>query len=515
MDPDLAPLGEVHLGLPVVCPDGRAGSVARVVVDPHRQAITHLVVRAARELSGDVVVPLGLVEEATPTHVRLRPTVAETAGEAPYAPELYVTPHARWHPPAGYAPPQSLDGALLALPGAPAAGAGADDAINGVGAGARVTGHDGPVGTVLRPLLPAEPDAPAYLVVKVPGRRRGLALPWAWVVGAARGEVVVDAGRAQVERLPELRGDAELRRAVEEALWRDALVGRADLPAFRVEVEGGLVFLSGHLDSGPVARRAVAAARLVPGALDVRNAVVADDDLEVTVARWLADDPRTRHFPIQVYVHAGVVELSGTVDSAAARLAAEAVAARAPSRAVVDGLSVPGQPPVRLPVLLPRTGGPVFATDGRVGHVVQVVIAPETRRVAALVVAMATPADNGLVLDGAPLHLVPSDLIGQVADAVWLRADRATVEALPAPEAAAFTSPPAGWAPPVDYRRSDVLFPLAGAGAGAGARRGPRPRRIGRRRQPAAPSGVGGTPESDRAPRQVRTKARRPGPPSR
>jgi osmotically-inducible protein OsmY/sporulation protein YlmC with PRC-barrel domain len=507
MDPDLAPLGEVHLGTPVVCPDGRAGSVAGVVVDPRRQTVTHLVVRAARELRGDVVVPLDLVEEVSPTYVRLRPTVAETADQAPYAPELYVSPHPRWRPPAGYAPPRTLDGARLALPGAPASGAGADAAIGGIAAGVRVTGHDGPVGTVLRTLLPPEPDAPAHLVVKVPERRRGLALPWAWVVSAGAHEVVVDAGRAQVERLPEVRGDAELRRAVEEALWRDALVGRADLPAFRVEVEGGQVTLTGHLDSGPVARSAVATARLVPGVLDVRNAVVADDDLEVTVARWLADDPRTRHFPIQVYVHAGVIELSGTVDSAAARLAAEAVAARAPSRAVVDGLSVPGEPPVRLPVLLPRTGGPVFATDGRVGHVVQVVIAPETRRVAALVVA--TPADNGLVLSGAPLHLVPSDLIGQVADAVWLRTDRATVEALPAPEAAAFTAPPLGWAPPVDYRRSDVLFPRSDSGSGL------RPRRAGRRRQPAAPSGVGGAPDSDRASRQVRMKARRRGPPSR
>src|SRR5262245_51868109 len=106
MDPDLAPLGEVHLGSPVVCPDGRAGSVAGVVVAPRRRAITALVVRAARELSDDVVVPLALVEESTAAHVRLRPTVAETAGLPPYVPELFVPPHPRWHPPAGYAPPQ-------------------------------------------------------------------------------------------------------------------------------------------------------------------------------------------------------------------------------------------------------------------------------------------------------------------------------------------------------------------------------------------------------------------------
>ena len=71
MDPEGPPLGEVHLGSPVVCPDGRTGSVGGVVVEPRRRAVTHLVVRGARELSGDVVVPLGLVEEVAPAGVVL------------------------------------------------------------------------------------------------------------------------------------------------------------------------------------------------------------------------------------------------------------------------------------------------------------------------------------------------------------------------------------------------------------------------------------------------------------
>ncbi len=51
------------------------------------------------------------------------------------------------------------------------------------------------------------------------------------------------------------------------------------------------------------------------------------------------------------------------------------------------------------------------------GYLSQVVIDPETRRVVALLVAPHR--------QGAASRLIPCDLIGQIADAVLLRADRA------------------------------------------------------------------------------------------
>jgi osmotically-inducible protein OsmY len=351
-----------------------------------------------------------------------------------------------------------------------------------------VHGHDGLAGTVLQTMVPQDVpgEGRARAVCRLTGRRRAVAVPWEWVVGAAPGLLELDAGQEQLERLPEVRGDAELRRAVVDALRRDSLVGQVDSPAFRVEVEEGAVTLSGHLDSRPAVRRAEATVRLVPGVLSLLNLVVADDDLEATVARWLADDPRTGPFPVEVYVHSGIVELAGTVDSAEVRAAAEEVAARAPARAVLVGLEVPGAPSARLPLLLPRPGIPVYATDGRVGCLSQVVIDPGTRRVVAFLVA---PAQR--------VGLIPTDLIGQVTDAVLLRADRATLAALPEPPPGALGPPPPGWRPPVDYRTGEVLFSTASPGGGgiassgraAGARGAP-----GGQRASSSADGAGGGP---------------------
>ncbi len=226
--------------------------------------------------------------------------------------------------------------------------------------GAQVHGHDGPAGTVLQTLAPpgVSGEGRAHAVCRLAGRRRSVAVPWEWVVGAGPGLLELDAGREQLERLPEVRGDAELRRAVVDALRHDSLVGQVDPPAFRVEVEDGAVTLVGHLDSRPAVRRAEAAVRLVPGVLSLLNLAVADDDLEATVARWLADDPRTAPFPIEVYVHSGIVELAGTVDSAEVRAAAEEVAARAAARAVLMGLEVPGRLSARLPAAATPPGHP-------------------------------------------------------------------------------------------------------------------------------------------------------------
>ena len=97
------------------------------------------------------MVPVAVVEEAGPAAVYLGLSVAETGEQPPFAPQLYVSPHPRWRPPAGYAPPQAREGALLALPGAPEG-----DAAGAPGL-ASVSDWPRPAGRSPIPPLPARP----------------------------------------------------------------------------------------------------------------------------------------------------------------------------------------------------------------------------------------------------------------------------------------------------------------------------------------------------------------------
>ena len=66
-----------RIGADAVCADGVCGKVTRVVVDPVARALTHLVVEPRHWPGLGRLVPLNLVDAATPTEVRLRCTRAE------------------------------------------------------------------------------------------------------------------------------------------------------------------------------------------------------------------------------------------------------------------------------------------------------------------------------------------------------------------------------------------------------------------------------------------------------
>jgi sporulation protein YlmC with PRC-barrel domain len=65
------------IGADARCADGVCGKVTRVVVDPVKRAVTHLVVEPGHRPGLGRLVPLDLVDAATPKEVRLRCTRAE------------------------------------------------------------------------------------------------------------------------------------------------------------------------------------------------------------------------------------------------------------------------------------------------------------------------------------------------------------------------------------------------------------------------------------------------------
>jgi sporulation protein YlmC with PRC-barrel domain len=70
---------EFAMGAKASCADGPGGKVARVIIDPATETVTHLVIEPGHRLSASRLVPLDLVE-TTADGIRLRCTVAEFGG---------------------------------------------------------------------------------------------------------------------------------------------------------------------------------------------------------------------------------------------------------------------------------------------------------------------------------------------------------------------------------------------------------------------------------------------------
>ena len=86
------------IGADAICTDGVCGKVIRLVVDPVARAVTHLVVEPRHRPGLGRLVPLNLVDAATPKEVRLRCTRAEfdqlgVAEETNFAPRTSQDPY--------------------------------------------------------------------------------------------------------------------------------------------------------------------------------------------------------------------------------------------------------------------------------------------------------------------------------------------------------------------------------------------------------------------------------------
>ena len=96
-----------RIGADARCADGVCGKVTRVVVDPVARAVTHLVVQPRHWPGLGRLVPLGLVDAATPKEVRLRCTRAEF-DELGFAEDTHFAPGTSPDQYAGYSAEQLL-----------------------------------------------------------------------------------------------------------------------------------------------------------------------------------------------------------------------------------------------------------------------------------------------------------------------------------------------------------------------------------------------------------------------
>ena len=147
--------------------------------------------------------------------------------------------------------------------------------------------------------------------------------------------------RQSLSRMPHYRSDHELINRVPDVLSRyDPIRAIPDMP-IAVTATDGVVTLSGNVRSHTIKEIAEELALSVEGVLTVRNSLVADNDLELTVARTLADSKHTRNRIILTRAYLGVIYLDGSVESPEAKKIVEEVVRRVEGvRGVVSRLTI-------------------------------------------------------------------------------------------------------------------------------------------------------------------------------
>lgn len=272
------------------------------------------------------------------------------------------------------------------------------------------------------------------------------------------------------------KADMTLTEKLRRALAADHLLGKGDVAHMNSTVKGAVVTLSGHVVQASHKARAEAIARETLGVATVVNRLVVDNELMIVVAQALSHDPRTANEQLHVNVQHGVVYLGGAVNRAAVRTSAAQVAASIPQvRGIINVIQTPG---IEVDTdeerfVQPLVTSAIYATDGQVGGVQQVVIDPQTRRVTAVVVhaQLRVPQD----LDWT--HLPDERLQPQHAILIPIHSIRCAPSGalflnINSGEAAhfadfnprSFDRPAADWQPPYPYISADVLCSGARAG---------------------------------------------------
>jgi sporulation protein YlmC with PRC-barrel domain len=115
----------------------------------------------------------------------------------------------------------------------------------------------------------------------------------------------------------------------------------------------------------------------------------------------------------------------------------------------------------------PRIGSEIYATDGQVGRVQQVVINPQNRRVTAVMLQVQVVAPQQLDWTETPAARPPaphpvlislSRIRCAPSGALFLNVNSDQVSHATDFNPAAYTAPPVDWQPPYPYQRAEVLF---------------------------------------------------------
>lgn len=150
-----------------------------------------------------------------------------------------------------------------------------------------------------------------------------------YITALEAGHVLIAIPEATLQTLAPYRSDAELQQEVEEILF-DLTPLHVDFKGMKVRVLDSVLYLDGNISSSLRGDMVQDQALGVPGLLEIKNRLVADDQLASDLAMALAHDVRTHDQSIGVYPRLGDVRLSGAVHTPEQKAVASEIAASFP-----------------------------------------------------------------------------------------------------------------------------------------------------------------------------------------
>ncbi|GAC1565719.1 MAG: hypothetical protein NVS3B14_04420 [Ktedonobacteraceae bacterium] len=312
----ISEMAKFHFGNTIFCADGEGGTLEDVVIDPVTRLLTHIGVKQHRLFGKTAHLPFESVVSATGDGVTIKAKRAEVAAAGAAAPG------------GAY-----LDG---------------KSKVERAGAAGRST----------LKMVAAQPGSGELIYIVARNLRAGqnTLLRAEYVTGIAKGQITVSIADDVLHALPPYRSDAELQREVEAILF-DIASMHVDLKGITIRVLDSVLYLEGNISSSLRADIAQDQIYGVEGLLEIKNTLVADDQLAADLALALGQDPRTRDLPIGVYPRLGAVRLSGAVHNGQQKAAAEEIARTFPGvRSVVNDLIVDPNADM-LHVMSPPEGG--------------------------------------------------------------------------------------------------------------------------------------------------------------
>jgi osmotically-inducible protein OsmY len=345
---------DFDIGTPVHCQDGRCGKLHKVVLDPHTQRVTDLIVERGFLLTTDRVLPVDLVEQATRERVTLSIS-SQALSEYPEhrmiefeepAPEVKAGHYDRgdvrcWVGRYRMACPEPV---VPMVRRQVHEGVSPNRAV--IERGTPVWNRDGrEIGKVDHLLIDPKSGAVSHLVM-----RKGL-LPYYPILPIDKVEAVTDKAVSvsltdgELQLLPRYKRrdpediEAELRDRLRLA---DLRVPEVELGRVEVSAQAGIVLLKGWVPDVSTKRRVEAVARSIEGVVDVQNELDTQMAVAARVQHALLSDPRTELSAIDVANQSsGVIALEGVVDSVEVREAAKEIADETPGvLSVVNALKV-------------------------------------------------------------------------------------------------------------------------------------------------------------------------------
>lgn len=318
---------EVHqfrFGAHIQASDGEAGTLAGVVVDEARRAITHVGVRTSFLRRHISFFPLELVTAATGERVTLSIRLDAVLQHTATPPSIVLTGAAH-----------------------------ADANAKNLGRLVQMTSDRG-TGVV-------------HHLIVARGLRREVLVPAHTVTRITARQIAVTLDNTSWHHRLPYRSDADPARGPQARLF-DYQPLRIDLSGIEILPVDGIVWLRGHVSSN-LKRRLVE--ELLPdyaGVSAVHNELAADNELAATVSMARAHDPRTAGQHIGVYPRLGELHLRGNVRTRIARDGASDVAGAVPAvTQVVRDLRVDPAADV-VPMLAGVTADDELVTGGRSVH---------------------------------------------------------------------------------------------------------------------------------------------------